>query len=34
MKYKYNSMCNVIDDYREDELSDIWKRIEKIKLTY
>ena len=25
----YN-MCNVIDDYKEEELSDAWKKIERI----
>jgi hypothetical protein len=27
-------MCNVIDDYREDELSDAWIRIERRKMLY
>ena len=25
---KYNSMCNVIDDYQDKELSKTWKKIE------
>jgi hypothetical protein len=24
-------MCNVIDDYREEELSEVWKKIERRK---
>ena len=28
------SMCNVIDDYREDELSEAWIKIERRKLLY
>ncbi len=27
-KYKYDSMCNVIDDYQDKELSRTWKKIE------
>ena len=29
-----NCMCNVIDDYREDELSESWLRIERRKRFY
>ena len=27
-KCKYKSMCNVIDDYQDKELSKMWKKIE------
>jgi len=34
MKVIIIHMCNVIDDYREDELSDVWIKIERRKLMY
>jgi hypothetical protein len=34
MKAIIKYMCNVIDDYREDELSEAWIKIERRKLVY
>ena len=34
MKAIIITMCNVIDDYREEELSEAWKKIERRKLLY